>query len=899
MGYTAKMRIAASPGCIRISERTLLTLIYRIGYLVVSYCYVEDNQSVKGYRPHITVLALYALLALGLTWPLAAHLATHVPGSAVWAFDESTFVWNMWWFKFSLLDLGQSALHTNYIFYPLGIDLVLYTFNFFNAMLGLPLQMTLPLPLASNLVILFAYVTSGYGGYLLTLYLLVHGRRRSVRQDAILPYQLAAFTAGAVYAFAASRMIYAALGHYDMVTAQAFPFYTLFLLKALREPGYRNVMLAGVFAVFALLAEMIFGVFLLFLTLILVFFELRAAKAPQPASYVPSSPLHIVYRISPTGYHLLRVIPRLMLLGLIVAVLWSPVMLPILHAFAQGDFALAGWGEGLKLSADLAGWFTPTPLHPLLGANDWPTHLRAVVEGNAPFRDVNTVFLGYGVLALAAIGSLSAWKQARAWVWSALIFAVFTLGPLLQIRGRFLFPLDNLLREQGLSQDVTFPLPFALLHYIPVIKANRVPNRFSVVLSLALAVLAGYGAYWILARVAHRKSANRAFANQRVSESANERIARSQSPTSNPQRARRLQSLIPKGHAVSNLQSPISNTQRARCLHYPIPNLIAGCLLLALVLFDQVSVPLPLTDARLPKPYTSIAAEPGDFAVLQLPLGWRNSFGTWGAERTQLQYYQSVHHKRMLAGNISRAPDFKFDYFTRIPLFRALTETELYRKVDDETLARARTQAGELMTLYDVRYLIVHDPIPLRYPYVDTMPATRDLAFSLLPLDPNPVASGDGATVYRVLQPPVPDPLRVDFGGWASAPYRGEGWADDEEVFAASANWALGTQARIFLPVGGTGDRHLLLQIAPFAYPGALPQTLTLSLNGESLDIAFSLREGWQVIKATLPESTLRQGLNTLTLHFDHAMAPSDVLSGIPDDRPLAAAVDWVEVSSQ
>jgi len=109
---------------------------------------------VKRYRAHFIVLALYTLLSLGLTWPLAARLATHVPGSAVWAFDESTFVWNMWWFKFSLLGLGQSPLHSDYIFYPLGIDLVLYTYNFCNALLGLPLQMVSPLPLASNLVIL-------------------------------------------------------------------------------------------------------------------------------------------------------------------------------------------------------------------------------------------------------------------------------------------------------------------------------------------------------------------------------------------------------------------------------------------------------------------------------------------------------------------------------------------------------------------------------------------------------------------------------------------------------------------------------------------------------------------------------------------------------------------------
>ena len=799
----------------------------------------------KEYRAHLSALALYALFALALTWPLLLHLTTHIPGSAVWAFDESTFVWNMWWFKFSLLDLGQSPLHTDYIFYPLGIDLVLYTFNFFNALLGLPFQMVFPLPLASNLVILFSFVLSGYGTYLLVLYLLTNGRREDEKRAPILRYQLGAFIAGAVYAFSASRMIYAALGHYDMVTAQWFPFYSLFLLKALREPGYRNAVLAGMFAVFALLAEMIFGVFLLFLTLILLLFELRDGKSPQPASYIPSSRGHIAYRVSPAAYRLIRVIPLLAVLVVTVAILWSPVMIPVLRAFAQEDFALVGWGEGLKLSADLVGWFTPTPLHPIFGADDWPAYLRAVIEGNAPFRDVNTVFLGYGVLVLATIGAIGMWKQARAWTCVAIVFALFTLGPLLQINSQFLFSLDNLLREQGLAQDVTFPMPFALLHYIPIIKANRVPNRFSVVLSLSLAVLVGYGTSWILFKVASSRSTS------------------------------------------------------SRVVSKPLAASLIAALLLVFVLFDQVSIPMPLTDARVPEPYAVIAAEAGDFALLQLPLGWRNSFGTWGAERTQLEYYQALHHKYMLAGNISRAPNFKFDYFARVPLFQALTDTELYREVDTETLIRAQAQAGELMSLYDVRYLIVHEPIPLRYPYVDTMPATRDLAFSLLPLDPKPVASGGGATAYRVIQPSLPNTLRVDFGDWTSAPYRGAGWADDEEVFAATANWALGTEAQVFFPVRGAGDRGLSMQIAPFTYPDAPPQTLTLSLNSQPLDGAWMLDDGWQVIEVPLPASLLRQGLNTLTLNFDYGIAPSSVLPGNTDDRPLSAAVDWVEISSR
>ena len=175
----------------------------------------------KQYRPHLIVIGLYTLLALWLTWPLAAHLTTHVPGEPTWAFDESTFLWNMWWFKFSLLDLGQTPLATDYIFFPLGVKLTTYTFNLFNAAFGLPLQLALSLPLASNLTLLFSYVSSAYGMFLLSLYLLqrpkTEDRRPGVKgfnspftiHNSLFTIHnyLAAFAAGCVLAFSASRIM--------------------------------------------------------------------------------------------------------------------------------------------------------------------------------------------------------------------------------------------------------------------------------------------------------------------------------------------------------------------------------------------------------------------------------------------------------------------------------------------------------------------------------------------------------------------------------------------------------------------------------------------------------------------------------------------------------------------
>ncbi len=748
----------------------------------------------KRYNSHFIALGLYTLLTLILTWPWAANFGSAFPGSATWAFDESTFVWNIWRFKHNLLDLGASPLHTTDIFWPLGIDLTLYTYNFLNALLGLPLLLGINLPLASNATLLLAYVLSGYGTYLLILYLLPKNAAPIARRGA-------AFAGGAIYAFLASRAIFAALGHYDIVSTEFIPFFTLFFIKSLREPGFKNPILAGIFAALCLLAEMIFGVFLLFLGLILIADHLRQQTAPR-------SPFAI----------------RLLALGATAALIWSPVMLPILRAFAQGNFALTGWGESLKLSADLVGWFTPTALHPLWGA-DWATRLREVQEGSAPFNDVNTVFLGYGALALALAGAMAYRKRLTVWIAAALIFAVFTLGPLLQIKGQFLFALDNLLREQGIAQDITFPLPFALLHYIPVINANRVPARFSVVLGLSLATLAGFGAFWILRRIKKR-------------------------------------------------------------------SLLVGvtALLTVLVLFDVLSVPLPLTAAGTPDVYAKIGAEEADFTLLQLPLGWRNSFGVYGAERTQIQYYQHVHQKPMLGGNISRAPAFKFDYYRNIPLFQAIAQTELPQSdpaVSAETLEKAKQQAADLMTLYNVGYVVIHQPIPGRKPYADTFTATRQLIFELLPLENKATYLSPEAAAYKVNRPPVPKTLRLEFGDWPSAPYRGEGWGGDELYQGAGVNWSTAPESRIFFPYQGRGDRKLSIHLIPFGYAGAPPQTMKIVLNETYMVGAYSLREEWQVLEATLPAKALRPGLNRLTLQFSRQAIPREAL---PADTAIGGA---------
>ncbi|MDQ3248901.1 MAG: hypothetical protein M3Q45_06780, partial [Chloroflexota bacterium] len=662
---------------------------------------------------HGRVLAFYTALTLLLTWPLTAHLTTHVPGIAQWAFDESTFVWNIWYLKHALVDRLSSPLHTELIWYPLGIDLVLYTYNFYHALFAQPLALAVNLPFGSNIALLCSTILSGYGTFLLVRYLLAKEERLKAWKSSSHPHLaslslLPPLLAGLLYAFASNRAIYAALGHYDMVTTQWNPFYALMLLRSLDSAlpvhrRYKAAAIAGLFFAFNGLAEMITALFLAIFTLIvLIVYWVDRQKVHSTAQGQSVSAQRRVR----------SAIVALGLIGLVGFSIWSPVLVPILRQFLTDDFSLTGWGEAIPLSSDLLGWFTPTVLHPIFGADLVSSlrqvQLRALIPDGRGLRDINTVFLGWTSLALALLGALIYRRTVRIWLWTSILFGLFTLGPFLQINGRYRFDLDGI--------EATFPLPYALLHYLPIIKANRAPNRNSVLLMLGLAVLVGYAVNYVL-RTTHDRLPNR-----RVVQPA------------------------------------------------------LALLLASLILFEHLALPVPLSDARIPPVYAQIAVDPSPVSVLQIPLGWRNSFGTWGPEQTQLQYFQSAHGKPMLGGNISRAPDFKLAYFQRIPFFQALYGVQTNNPVAPETLAAAQAQVDELMYLYNVGYVLLHPPIPQRFPYADHWQATWAYVKQTLPLETEPFWTGQGIEAYRVVQTAGKPAFSLDLGETGTFAYRGEGW---------------------------------------------------------------------------------------------------------------------------
>lgn len=794
----------------------------------------------KFLKEHGRVLGLYAVLTLILSWPLIPRIFTHVPGVAQWAFDESTFVWNIWYFKHAVVDNLSSPLHTDLVYYPLGIDLILYTYNFFHALIAQPLYIATNLPFASNVALILSTILSGFGTFLLTRYLLSRPtnrqRQSSSNQSPVTLY--APIIAGLLYAFASNRAIYAALGHYDMVTTQWIPFYALALLQSLdaqrtTKQRLRSAALAGIFFGFNGLAEMITALFMAIFTLIVVLIMLVRSLHSSGTEAQPFWTRELWGRL----------VGSLAVTGVVAAVIWGSVLVPILNQFITDDFSLKGWGEAIPLSTDLLGWFTPTTLHPLWGG-DLVAELRRIKEraiepSVTGFRDINTVYIGMVSLLLALAGAFIYRARVRLWIWTAAIFGIFTLGPFLQINGQYRFDLDGV--------EATFPLPYALLHYIPVIKANRAPNRNSVVLMLAVAVLAAFAIQWIMQRLT---------------------VDRQQA---HPQAAR------PQVTRVGSV----------------IALILAG-----LIVFEHLTLPFPLTDARVPAVYNEIAADPNPVSVMQFPLGWRDSFGTYGPERTLLQYYQSTHGKPMLGGNISRAPDFKMGYFERLPFFQAFRNVQSGDAVDEGLRAAAVAQSDELMALYNVGYAIFYPPIEERPPYSLNWEQTWQFAKEILPLEEEPFWTGDGIEAYRVLQAGqddagIGDSFRLDLGEPGTLAYRGEGWdsAETDAPNGESAIWSTDGTSRILVPlrnVDSGATYRLSIRVHPFGYSDASPkQAVGLTVNGTPiLTQVIPELAGWHELAWEVPGDLLVNSLNRLALEWAWTAVPREV---IPGSRQIGA----------
>jgi hypothetical protein len=751
-------------------------------------------------------LVVYGALSLMLTWPVAAHFATHVPGDGI---DDPSIAWNLWWAKHAFVDQPQNPFMVGWQFWPVGVNLAFYTLTLLNGVLSVPLQIVFGLIPTYNLLLLSSFTLGGFGAYLLCRDVLGavgrtarQGPKQPAQQDAAGPW-LAAFVGGALYAFASSKMFYAALGQGNIVSSQWVPFALLYMVRAARPGGKsHDAAMAALFLGLQAYAELTYASFLLIFAIAAALWGLARALCRKAAGAW-------------------SLIGRFLLIGLLFILMVMPFlanMLPDLRA--EGDFFASGGGFSDLFSADLVGYAVPTQLHPVLGGI-----IRQIANDSAPRPDGShfpvdkgqQIYVGYIGLILALLGLWRFRRSAEAWFWAAvaLLFFALTLGPSLRIAGY----------DQGI------PLPFAWVARLPFFEGNRYPSRYGVMLLACLAPLTAMGF--------------------RTADSA----------------VRGVWGVL---HGRRDGKERVQQSTRGtQSLSWGV-----FILLLAALLFEHLSVPLPLSDLRVPALYGRVAEEPGDFALLEVPPGWRNGArvaGKMDVVIMQELWNQTAHGKRLLGGNTSRNPEFKFQYFAEnptlalliaqtnsadIPQHDALREMLASRQITDED----RAQARDLAALLGIRYIMVHrDKIPAE---------TERFLQALLPLEP--VDEAGTLALYRIAGA-LAAPRAFSPGDDASRTVLAEGWSPPT---GQPGVYAQRLETRLLLPLPSQKT-----QIRLYGRSLTPNQQVSLVVNGREIASGLMPDEnGWLALD--VPGAPERPPLSDVRLRFSRLASVTDLETG-------------------
>jgi hypothetical protein len=395
------------------------------------------------------VLLACLLLALVNTHPLWLHLADAVPSDIG---DPLLNAWVLAWDAHALLTDPLHLFDAN-LFYPLPNTLAYSEHLLAVAGLALPWQVLTGQPLvAYNWSLLISFGLAGLGMYLLVL--------RWTRRAG------AAWLAGLAFAFAPYRL--AAIAHLQLLSAQWLPFSLLaldWLLDGYAARGTGRWKPAALLAIFTVLQMLTSWYLAVFTLLVLAVYGLAWLAAQMYPSAGTRRERNIV-----AG----RLV-RLAVAGLAVGALVAPVAWPYVGALPQLQ-AGRPVQQAEALAAQPTDFLAAAPFLRIFGPLTQPLRQRP------GFTEENVLWLGWLTPLLALAGLILPWVPGRqrgslpSQRWRSAAMAAVAAGALL----------------------LTTAGPYAsLVQLIPMLQALRVPPRWVIPASFAMAALAGYGIAWL------------------------------------------------------------------------------------------------------------------------------------------------------------------------------------------------------------------------------------------------------------------------------------------------------------------------------------------------------------------------------------------------------------------
>jgi len=169
------------------------------------------------------------------------------------------------------------------------------------------------------------------------------------------------------------------------------------------------------------------------------------------------------------------------LAALVCVVVLSPVLFATGSPFSQhGLISPQVWWRSSPPGVDLLAFFAPNPLNPIVGrmSYDWLASMPAGFNENVASIP--------WVAMLTIVGAiwLGRFRPHKGWLIFMGVFACLSLGPFVSV-----------------AKHLTYvPTPWAVLRYLPIVGAARMPTRMTILVMLAMSMLLAFAIHELRTR---------------------------------------------------------------------------------------------------------------------------------------------------------------------------------------------------------------------------------------------------------------------------------------------------------------------------------------------------------------------------------------------------------------
>lgn len=389
-------------------------------------------------RSHLAVLFAFILATLVVTFPLAFRPNDGIPFGG----DGFQFIWNGWWMEKALADPKLSIWYTKYQYAPHGTSLGLHDLSILNALAQAELRDRIGDFATYNLLVIIHYILGAWGAYVLAWYFT--GNRA------------ASVTAGFIYGFSTTHAMH--LSQLSTVSSGWLPLSVYYMIKYARNGGVRD----GILSVLTLAAAALSTWYHFVFSILVVFGFLCFGQ---------------IFLHEQIGG--IKRFFRTCGIILITTIGLSPALYQALKESGQQPVQ---WliDIGKQYFIDPAWLILPSPHHPVFGQLTKP--LANTIPGNLT---EGVASLGIATLVLWILSWFRKELTTRTWCWMGTVFLLLSLGTELTIFG----------------VKTGIPGLFNLWSSLPILNLVRIPARFAIPLTLAIAIsasgyIAGLGDSW-------------------------------------------------------------------------------------------------------------------------------------------------------------------------------------------------------------------------------------------------------------------------------------------------------------------------------------------------------------------------------------------------------------------